>query len=208
MAGLGVKFRWHSGNPRFAADMLHRFEHPELAVIEPWRRTDVPRRILGMYQRGGRVGGEHGQGPWKPLRQSTVAQKGHSKVLLGGRASSLFQFGRMSRRYRVVTKRTQGGWWTATISNEARSADGYDYPSLHHTGGKNSGTFTVRPRKAGGVLRWRDANGTEHFARETHPHRVPARPHLQFYGLDVRNLQRRMLRYTLGGQRAGQLGLG
>ena len=161
MAGVGVRFRWSAGNPAFARQMLGRLERPEMAVINPWKRTDVPRRILGMYRHGGRVGGAHGQGTWKANTSWTTAQKGHGRVLVGGRSSAMFQFGRMNRSYRIVAKR-RGAWWTMTISNDARGTNGFDYPSLHHTGGRG-GRFTVRPRKKGGVLHWRDANGTVHF---------------------------------------------
>lgn len=205
MAGVGIRFRWTGGNPQFARQMLRRAEYPDRA-IEDWRRTDVPRRIIGMFQAGGRVGGQHGQGPWKPNSPWTRAQKGHGQVLIGGFGSAMFQFGRMVRSYRIVAKR-RGVWWTFTISNDARGENGFDYPSLHHTGGNfaKGQRFTVRPRRGGEFLSWRDANGTRHFYRETHPSRVPARPHLQFYGLDVRNLQRRFLRYVLGNQRGGRM---
>lgn len=116
-----------------------------------------------------------GRPPWVPLKASTQASKefhGFSAKTLvanGGLEASVTDIDHPQHVHRLTKDSLEEG--TAYTSKSGAPIAVY----------QNEGTspYTIRPKKAGGLLRFVGNNGAFHFAKEVHHPGLPARPFLE-----------------------------
>ena len=193
-SGVKVGVVWTGDALTWPTKMMGRAQAAEFRreVIRPWKVGAMQRRI-DMYMARGAT---EEQGPWRPNSKWTAAAKGHDRPMLSGR---LFQFGAMVRSYVIDVRQAGAATFEFTLSNRARSKDGFDYPSLLHQGGRR-GRFLVRPRPGKKALRLTLPDGKVIFRASTRPRRVKARPHIIWMEQDLLDFNRRGLDWLVDGK--------
>ena len=188
---IAAEFKF-KGDKDFIKRMNKRLSTAETKKpIKVWSDYVRNKRILKMYKDQGSVRGE--QGRWAKLSKWTAEVKGTGRSEKRLISKKGYRFGAMVRSYVIDAKRQGLKAWKFTLTNRARSKEGFDYPSALHTGWPE---YTVKPKKPKGVLAWKTAGGDWHVYKETHPGPAPARPHIKFFEVDSRTLLRTMVRWA------------
>lgn len=192
-----ARVRW-SGDLGWLRDTAARANGQQIEelAIRPWERWLLNERILNQYRDRGRIRNSP-LGRWLRNTPHTQGAKGHDRPMLSRRQ---FRFGSMARSYQVVTRRRGSLIYVATLSNRARSASGFDYPSFLHEGGneRKRGKI-IRPRDAR-ALRFIGAGGATFFAKSVRYNPPPPRPHILFVDDDAEQLGARILDAVLEGK--------